>query len=463
MLVGSRRRRCANAFMSCVCCANAVKDKYGSDYEEGDGDDDDSSTQYSSEDSEAEFVTPQVDAAILKMISRIRNKDADLYKAEATTKDFFDEEEKRLAQLASANKAGKANGVKKDKSKPVKLKDFQRTALLAGVVDDDEREEPIASTSYLPIKTPAQSAIDLQDETKAAFLAAVDGDDDDETGLLVKRPAANDSGDDDDQYRRFLVDALGEAELQKALALRPDQQDSDDKAATQAATASAPDTADKKRKKKKATKETGLASKHVNTNGQTDDDFLRNYILNRGWLDKKSKHRPSYKEIVADTEEDAGPAPGPSGANAQPLLDDSEDEFERAEEFETQYNFRYEEAEGDVLTTHGRDAADMQSVRKVDESRKQARQAVKDRKAAEKAERTEELKRMKNLKRQEILDKLAKIREVAGAEDGFDFDQLDLEGEYDLDKHAQSMSKVFDDKFYENEVSSSRRHIGEQG
>lgn len=39
-------------------------------------------TDYSSEDSEAEFVTPQVDAAILKIISRIQSKDSALYDSE---------------------------------------------------------------------------------------------------------------------------------------------------------------------------------------------------------------------------------------------------------------------------------------------------------------------------------------------------------------------------------------------
>ena len=61
-----------------------MKDKYGSDYDEEDEED---STDYSSEDSDAEFVTPQVDAAILKIIGRIRQGGSDLYQ---DGKDFFD-------------------------------------------------------------------------------------------------------------------------------------------------------------------------------------------------------------------------------------------------------------------------------------------------------------------------------------------------------------------------------------
>lgn len=65
--------------------AFAVKDKYGDDV--GDSE---SSTDYSSEDSEAEFVTPEVDAAILKIIGKIRQKDSSLYAANG--RDFFDGE-----------------------------------------------------------------------------------------------------------------------------------------------------------------------------------------------------------------------------------------------------------------------------------------------------------------------------------------------------------------------------------
>lgn len=70
------------------------------------------------------------------------------------------------------------------------------------------------------------------------------------------------------------------------------------------------------------------------------------YILNRGWLDKKSKHIPSYKEITTGPEASTSGTSSytPSGSNAINLLeDDSEEEFEKAEEFETKYNFRFEE------------------------------------------------------------------------------------------------------------------------
>lgn len=54
------------------------------------------------------------------------------------------------------------------------------------------------------------------------------------------------------------------------------------------------------------------------------------YILNRGWIDKSQKKTPHYKEIVREEEFDE--------------LEKSEDELDAADEFESKYNFRFEDA-----------------------------------------------------------------------------------------------------------------------
>jgi len=63
-----------------------VQEKYGPDYELDEDEESDESTDYSSEDSDAEFVTPEVDAAILKIIGRIREGGSELYTG---SNDFF--------------------------------------------------------------------------------------------------------------------------------------------------------------------------------------------------------------------------------------------------------------------------------------------------------------------------------------------------------------------------------------
>lgn len=130
-------------------------------------------------------------------------------------------EEEKLGQALKAVNAER----KKRNEKPMKLKDYQRRALLAnaanGFASDDEEGQ-----NGMSMRTPAQEEEALRRETKAAFMNAVngaDGDDDsdDEDDLLVKREGAE-SDDDEDQYKRFLLENVGEQELNKILAMRPE-------------------------------------------------------------------------------------------------------------------------------------------------------------------------------------------------------------------------------------------------
>lgn len=75
--------------------------------------------------------------------------------------------------------------------------------------------------------------------------------------------------------------------------------------------------------------------------------MCHSYILNRGWIDKTIERVPTYKDIVGEDK----PAPGESeegnhqAGPSHPWGElEEEDEFdEKAEEFETAYNFRFEE------------------------------------------------------------------------------------------------------------------------
>lgn len=131
------------------------------------------------------------------------------------------EEEKQLAK--KAKKAAKGDAKKGKKEKTVKLKDYQRNALLAGVhtKESDDEDDAGPSTSYANgHRTPAQEADDLRKETKNAFLGALgDVDSDNEDGLLVRRDAQDES-DDEDQYKRFLLENVGAEEMERALAIR---------------------------------------------------------------------------------------------------------------------------------------------------------------------------------------------------------------------------------------------------
>ena len=87
---------------------------------------------------------------------------------------------------------------------------------------------------------------------------------------------------------------------------------------------------------------------------------------------------------------------------------DNEDEKrdDEIEQFETKYNFRFEEPNAATITTHTREANEEETLRRKDNTRKDARERAKDRKEDMKKKQKEEISKLKELKREEIIDKL---------------------------------------------------------
>jgi protein KRI1 len=131
------------------------------------------------------------------------------------------------------------------------------------------------------------------------------------------------------------------------------------------------------------------------------EKFLRDYILNMGW---------KTKEGINDTPKTAA---GGDDDNLSVDPDSADEEFlDKLDEFESKYNFRFEEEGGHAIASHARKVED--SVRVKESKRKREREAKKARKEeAEKAKQIE-LQRLKNLKRQEIKNRLAEIEKVTG-------------------------------------------------
>ncbi|GAA5866742.1 hypothetical protein JCM3774_001978 [Rhodotorula dairenensis] len=408
-----------------------LQDKYGKDFQLGDDDEDDE-TDYSTDDDDAELVTPEVDAAILRTLAKIRAKDPAVYEEGRAV---FDEEE---AETAAARRAAATAGTKTSRqksSKPVLLKDFQRARLLAdaqGGGDDDDTAG--AGAGAEAEMTPVEEQRLLKQEMKAAFLGAADSDDDsddeDEAGGLFKK---REKGDDERareerDYEKFLESAVGKKAVKAALG--------------------------------------------------DEEAFLRDYILNRGWIDREDEahHVPSYEEIVGgdDDDDDNGKKPKSSkkgkaksklledddaeeeevrdedGHVLNPGVHDSDDDEldEEAEDFEHRYNFRFEQAGAADLVTHARDVGST-SVRKpttVMSARARAREAAKERKEAEKLQRKEELRRLKALKRKEVEERLQQVLEAAG-KGARNLEELDLDGEWDEKKHEEAMKKVYNEEY----------------
>ncbi|KAG4959548.1 hypothetical protein JHK87_036181 [Glycine soja] len=108
--------------------------------------------------------------------------------------------------------------------------------------------------------------------------------------------------------------------------------------------------------------------------------FLRNYFMNKMWIDKSGKNLKVGEGELEDISED-------------------EMELERQEEYE----YRFQETPGDRVLGHARKVEG--SVRKKTNARKEQRKSKEERRAKDQKEREVVLKRLKNLKKQEIREK----------------------------------------------------------
>lgn len=169
------------------------------------------------------------------------------------------------------------------------------------------------------------------------------------------------------------------------------------------------------------------------------DRFLRNFVLNNGWLDLDAEDANEVRD--ADVEIDI---PNVGGAD----VDEEDDELEdKADEFEAKYNFRFEEPDGVQVASHARDISS--SLRRPDDRRKRAREAKKQRKEKEKLLKGEEIKQLKNLKKKEIQSRLLALQEAAGT--GMDFSGIDLDADFDPDEFSKQMEGKFGDEYYTQE------------
>ncbi|WWC92889.1 uncharacterized protein L201_007851 [Kwoniella dendrophila CBS 6074] len=402
------------------------------------GGESDSESDYSSsdvtEDEDGEELTPALDAAILRTLSKIKNKEG-VYGKE----NVLQEELQRAQEKANAQ--GIKSGVtKKSTEKPYLLQDYHRAKLLSGNINEqEEEEEPL---------TFVQQSRKIRDEAVSAFKSLVDDDNDDSDnedseGFIKKREKdEKEENQEDEEYRKFLLDmGGGEDEVRKILGMGDQTislalEENETQAAQEQSKKADPATKVEKEKgeeKKKAKK----AKKAKN-----DDEFLMNYILNRGWIDRTDNHVPTYKEVIGDDESDdekkeeqseAGPSSHPWGKL------DEEDEFDdKADAFEAEYNFRFEEPGSSNIVSHPRQIESL--VRRPDDARKTKRARRAERKALEKAKQEEELKAKKGSKRREMEKRMLSLKSDLAAE-GINDNLLDWD----------SLEKVLDGEWDENE------------
>ncbi|KAH9888481.1 KRI1-like family C-terminal-domain-containing protein [Cubamyces lactineus] len=406
-----------------------LKEKYGSDVDEDEEDDEDSE-EAESEDEDGEELTPAVDAAILRTLARIKRKDPSIYEQ---GKDIFEEEKQRTQDVQISRRANK------DKSKPVTMRQHALASALEGAQSRSPSPQPL---------THMEEQEELRKETISAFHTAVKpGDDVEEDDFLVPREKTKDEIEqEEEEYRAFLQREVGE-DLTGLVTVDPDS-------------AGILDGADEEEqvggKKKKAKQEKQKEKKPAKNKQEEDQEFLMNYILNRGWIDKSARRLPTYKEITGSQKgkgkSEAGSDSEASGSESDedrhsnedgPNALDDDDFDEVADRFESSYNFRFEEPGAADIARYPRNIPDV--VRRQDTARKEAREKKKARKEEELLKKKEEVKRLKALKMKELRAKLERIGHEGGKklEETEALQELDLEGEWDPSKHDQQMAKIF--------------------
>lgn len=192
---------------------------------------------------------------------------------------------------------------------------------------------------------------------------------------------------------------------------------------------------------------------------QDGDKFLLEYIKNKKWIDKDDDD----DDDDSSSEEEKSTMEADDSRNHD-NDDDSIAELERADDFESQYNFRFEQAQAEAGTsgaTHSvvgyARSGMMNTMRRPDESRKQKRQERRERKAAERRAKEEQLRRLKNAKREEMEVKLKQIKSVLGNVEGrgMAVDEATMmklmDGEYDSEQFEQIMNEAYGDDFYQQD------------
>ncbi|KAF5354624.1 hypothetical protein D9756_005653 [Leucocoprinus leucothites] len=420
-----------------------LKAKLGSDVSESDLEEEETDSESAeSEDEDGEELTPAVDAAILRTLARIRRKDPSIYES---GKGVYDEEQKQLAANASFTVPGKNK--KKESAKPMTLRQAALEAQLA----------PSRSPSPEPL-THVQEQTALRNDTISAFHTAATHSEDDEDDLLVPREKTKDEQErEEEEYRTFLEREVGD--LKEIIGVENDAPNFDDE----------DDKKSKKKKKKKSNELGGRKSKE-----EEDQEFLMNYILNRGWIDKSKDRVPTYKEITKKSKKpkSSNPEFDARASSSNESVDEdeashSDSSFESLNDaFETSYNFRFEEPGSSTIPSFPRSIPSL--VRREDTTRKDARERKKKRKEEEMEKKREEVRRLKALKMREIRRKLETIGREGGLigagsggkgkgksvrwqdddnEDDGEMDdalkELDLDGDWDPIKHDQQMAGLY--------------------
>ena len=350
------------------------------------------------EDEDAQLITPSVNLQFIKTIKALRNKDSSIYDPKTQ---FFE---------ADGNEDN--NDKSEKKRKPKKFKDVIREQILEQM-DDEDAGKGSNDNNGEDAKASKFAYDEQQEGLRKAF-------------LKESKMASDSESDDDNDW--MIVKKKGAAKV-------------DD-----------PETEKKVSEELKSLEESfkeGKEKEFKDPRGEVKDGdkFLLDYIKNKKWIDNSHE-----VDDYSDDEDKAG-----DDSDASSL-----GEMDKADDFESNYNFRFEQAAAETATSgaafsvqsYAR-AQTMNTLRRKDETRRDKRLARKDRKAAERKAKEEQLKRLKNAKKAEMNKKLSKVKSVLGEVGDGEVDEVAimkmLEGDYDPEKFEEAMKAAYGDDFYQKD------------
>lgn len=445
---------------------------------DGGGDDDESSEEEEEEDEDehAEQLTRRLDKEISETLAKIRARDPAIYDSQTQ---FYTARRAKggggggdgAAAAAVTDGDGGTSDVDSSNDsedepvagwdtiartaresvapKPVHIKDYVRERLLEdGKLESDESDEERSRAHKGNAAAAPHAALynAEQVELKRSLVAAGESSDDDDAGegggSKGKEGSAEDggdgdasSGDDSDDF--FTVRKRSSAD---------DAADEADFAAFQAKEGAA-----------LAREDGEQRLLHAYLENETPDEkefFLREFVLNNGWLGGERHKAPRHGDSAFEVDKtvvNRGPAgsavkagDGDGGADADPIEDD-EAFVDNQELFEYGHNFRYEDAAAADIVAHARTVAG--SLRRKSDGRRKAREARRAAKAAARASAVEEVKRQKNVLAGEINARLREVEAAAGTTVA-DAAAFDLDGDWDPDAYAKAMDAQFGDDYY---------------
>jgi protein KRI1 len=358
-----------------------VNTKYANEYEsrkqkeelrrvQFQGDDDDGESTDSSEDEDAELLTAKLDTNIIKTINILRSKDSRIYDPSVN---FFDNAEDSEEDSLPT---------KESKSKPKRYKDVVREQILKQMDEDVPIGEENDNDYGVLASDEAKSRLaydNRQQELRKAFVDSTtgkkgygidddgeDSDDDSDTFLVVKKVSKGITEDEDTAEAR--QEFLQEMEKLEKTA-RDDNRD------------------------------------FVDPKGEVKDGerFLLDFFKRRNWLERDDGDSGPDGNSIKGIQP---PRPIASDGNES---ENSLEQLHKTDDFEAQYNFRFEEAA--AKSQSGADFSiigyargqTMNTLRRKDESRRDKRLSRKDRKVADRTAKEEQLKRLEMLPVRPIL------------------------------------------------------------